>query len=370
MIMTIVTISSMSQTHFFAHFMRRRSLLETIISLIRTGVPPSFNVWHQSNQAVINYDDSGMPCSFSFSITGLQEASSHREVYGVRSIPWSEWGPPISRWLDAGDMTRSWTITPIGQRWLRLDPVDDGDEIYRFSVIDFNPYNIYNPQDDLPGELVVGRKGDYFDHHNVFVEEIEMGLNCITYTAPEVYSGYDMWLMDDENVLALKVCARCDFWSYTYSWQSVENQDIWGGDIIEKMAVFHFGWLVCIHLLLLLVRDIWLLADIDHDNCLTAHIYWPSCSPKMLMSKLRFFYSLPLINWAHHHQLSPWHPACQVIWLLQIECLLISIASNNVYTSALERKFETDVWATKGMHMRSHLCTISKYNLNAKLSSQ
>lgn len=241
MIMTIVTISSMSQTHFFAHFMRRRSLLETIISLIRTGVPPSFNVWHQSNQAVINYDDSGMPCSFSFSITGLQEASSHREVYGVRSIPWSEWGPPISRWLDAGDMTRSWTITPIGQRWLRLDPVDDGDEIYRFSVIDFNPYNIYNPQDDLPGELVVGRKGDYFDHHNVFVEEIEMGLNCITYTAPEVYSGYDMWLMDDENVLALKVCARCDFWSYTYSWQSVENQDIWGGDIIEKMAVFHFG---------------------------------------------------------------------------------------------------------------------------------
>jgi len=219
MIITIVniTISPPQSDPTFALFMRRRSLLETITNLTETGAPPPFDLQHHFNKELIDSDDSGTSYSLSFS-TDFQAASSGStagEVYSVNSIPWSGWGPPISRWLDAGDNTETWITTSAGQRWVRLEPVDDGDERYQVSIIDFNPYNVHNLQDNLPGNLVVGRKGDYFDHRNVFAEEIKMELGCTIYTAPEVY-GYDMWFMDDENVLGLKVCARHGFGSYLY----------------------------------------------------------------------------------------------------------------------------------------------------------
>ena len=159
------------------------------------------------------YDDSAMPYSFS-TIKDFEAPSGM--AYTVKSIPWSEWGPPISGWLDAGSKAQTWFTSSAGQRWARLEPVDDNDgndERCRLSIVDFNPYNVCNPQDNLPGELVVGWKGDYFDHGNVFAEVIEMGLGCTIYTAPEVYD-YNRWFMDDERVLGLKVFARHGFTSY------------------------------------------------------------------------------------------------------------------------------------------------------------
>ncbi|KAF8627030.1 hypothetical protein AX15_004565 [Amanita polypyramis BW_CC] len=231
MIITIVNIiiSPLQSGPTFALFMRRRSLLETITNLIETGAPPPFDLHHHFNKELIDSDDSGTSYSLSFSMDP-QEAfsgSTAGEVYSVNSIPWSGWGPPISRWIDAdaGDSTETWITTSAGQRWIRLEPVDDSDERYQVNIIDFNPYNIHNLQDNLPGKLVVGRKGDYFDHRNVFAEEIKMGLGCTMYTAPEVYDC-DIWFMDDENVLGLK---------------SVKSQDDDGRDVVEKMTVFHFG---------------------------------------------------------------------------------------------------------------------------------
>jgi len=190
MITTIINIvvSPNQLGSTFPLFMCRRPLLETIRNLTWTDVPPPFDVQHHFNKEVINFDDSGMPYSFS-SVTDFHEAAG--EVYSVNSIPWSKWGPPISRWLDAGKSARTWTVISAGQRWVRLEPVDDHEERYQLSIIDFNPHNVYNPQKNLPGELVVRRKRDYFDHGNVFAEEIEMGLGCMTYMAPEVY-GYDV----------------------------------------------------------------------------------------------------------------------------------------------------------------------------------
>jgi hypothetical protein len=243
MIITMVNIA-ISPPEFgptFALFMRRKSLLETITNLTQTGLPPPFDVQHQFNQEVINSDNFRTPCSFSF-ITDFQAAASGStdgEVYSLNSIPWSGWGPPVSRWLDTGNNTETWTTTSAGQRWVRLEPADDSDERYRVSIIDFNPYNVHNPQENLPGEMVVGRKGDYFNHGNVFAEEIKMGLGCTIYTAPEVYS-YNTWFMDEQRVLGFMVCARHGFGSYTHVWQCV-NQDDDGRDVVEKMTVFHFG---------------------------------------------------------------------------------------------------------------------------------
>lgn len=67
-----------------------------------------------------------------------------------------------------------------------------------------------------------------------------MRLGCMIYTAPEVY-GYNMWCMDEERVLGLKVCARHGFGSYTHSWQCVESQDDDRQDVVAKMTVLHFG---------------------------------------------------------------------------------------------------------------------------------
>ena len=105
-IITIVNIA-ISPNQFgprFALFIRRRSLLEAIINLTRSGVPPPSDVRHHFNNEEFNYDDSGTPYSFFFSsTTGSQASSSRGEGYSVKSIPWSEWGPPVSRWFSTGN---------------------------------------------------------------------------------------------------------------------------------------------------------------------------------------------------------------------------------------------------------------------------
>ncbi|KAF8337266.1 hypothetical protein F5887DRAFT_890629, partial [Amanita rubescens] len=168
----------------------------------------------------------------------------------VKSIPWSEW-EPVSRWFSTGNGDQTWSNTS-GQRWVFLEPVDDGDERYRLSIIDFNPYNVYNPQDYLPGDLVVRRKGDYFDHGNVFAEEIEMGLGCTIYRAPQAYD-HNTWFIDDESVLALKVRASYGFFClFTYGWQTV----VYEGRVVGNTILAENS---CVHSSLLLVRHISLL---------------------------------------------------------------------------------------------------------------
>ena len=90
-----------------------------------------------------------------------------------------------------------------GQRWAVLNSVDNG--CYQISIIDFNPYNIHNVPSDLPGKLIIERRGTLLSHGNTFAEDIEMGLGCIVYTAPEVYD-FDWLLMEEERLVGLKVC--------------------------------------------------------------------------------------------------------------------------------------------------------------------
>ena len=99
MIITMVniTISPPQYDLTFALFMRWWSLLETITNLTQT--PPFDSVRYHANQEVINYD--GFGTSYSLSInTDCQAVSSwpaDGEAYSMKSIPWSGWGPPISR---------------------------------------------------------------------------------------------------------------------------------------------------------------------------------------------------------------------------------------------------------------------------------
>ncbi|KAF8334357.1 hypothetical protein F5887DRAFT_991429 [Amanita rubescens] len=129
------------------------------------------------------------------------------------SIPWSEWGPPISRWFDDDQTQTRWITVSAGQRWAVLDPSEEDNGMKsRIRIIDFNPYNIHRAcvvdHDGLAGEMVIERKGDYLGRGHAFAEDIEMGLGCTIYTAPELYD-FDGLLMEEERLLGLKVRAVC-----------------------------------------------------------------------------------------------------------------------------------------------------------------
>ena len=143
--------------------------------------------------------------------------SSSGCAYAAYSIPWSDWGPPISRWFDDDQTQTRWITVSAGQRWAVLDPFEDHGSIKsRIRIIDFNPYNINRAiavsggggGQDLEGEMVIERKGDHLGRGHAFAEDIEMGLGCTIYTAPESYD-FDGLLMEEERLLGLKVRMRC-----------------------------------------------------------------------------------------------------------------------------------------------------------------
>ncbi|KAF8626710.1 hypothetical protein AX14_011434 [Amanita brunnescens Koide BX004] len=151
--------------------MHRRALLDTITNLTS----------RQSSDAFISEYDGNIP------------------------IPWSEWGPPISRWF-VNDSNRPLILAmrpPVsaGQRWAVLDP--DDHDYYRISIIDFNPYNMHNVPSDLPGKFVIEQPGT-LSSCDVFAENIQMGLGCTRYTTSEVYD-FNKLLMDEERLVGVKM---------------------------------------------------------------------------------------------------------------------------------------------------------------------
>ena len=72
-----------------------------------------------------------------------------------------------------------------------------------------------NVSSDLPGKLVVKQQETPLSC-SVFAENIEMGLGCTIYTAPELYDFKEL-LMEEERLVGLKVCICCGFASiYSY----------------------------------------------------------------------------------------------------------------------------------------------------------
>lgn len=60
---------------------------------------------------------------FSHANTPSTQAPASGTPRDVVSIPWSEWGPPISRWLDISGTAFVWALAPAGLRWAFMDPL-------------------------------------------------------------------------------------------------------------------------------------------------------------------------------------------------------------------------------------------------------
>ncbi|KDR77919.1 hypothetical protein GALMADRAFT_94412 [Galerina marginata CBS 339.88] len=67
------------------------------------------------------------------------------------TIPWAEWGPPITRWFNSDDISSHWITSTAGQRYVRMEgnPPESGVPIH---VMDFNPHNIRKMKKYLSGE--------------------------------------------------------------------------------------------------------------------------------------------------------------------------------------------------------------------------
>ena len=70
-------------------------------------------------------------------------------------IPWSQWGPAVTRWFNSDQVSTHWITTTAGQRCVRMasDPPHEG---YHFVVLDFNPVNVKKMQLWLKAQREVG----------------------------------------------------------------------------------------------------------------------------------------------------------------------------------------------------------------------
>lgn len=57
------------------------------------------------------------------------------------SIPWAEWGPPVTRWFNSDTVSTRWITISAGQRCVRMEdnPPPAG---HPFTILDFNPTNV------------------------------------------------------------------------------------------------------------------------------------------------------------------------------------------------------------------------------------
>ena len=140
------------------------------------------------------------------SLLDIMKEFSHVNTSSTVSIPWSEWGPPISRWFDTNETRLAGGVAPAGLRWAFVDTSLGVTDI---RIYDFNPHNIYhwNAQEDLPSWHIIARKGDNFAHDGVFAEDVEMGLGCRVYVPTELFD-FDAVLMDEERLLGYRVRTR------------------------------------------------------------------------------------------------------------------------------------------------------------------
>ncbi|KAF8815658.1 hypothetical protein BYT27DRAFT_7238326 [Phlegmacium glaucopus] len=125
-------------------------------------------------------------------------------------IPWSSWGPPITRWLSADTMSTRWITTTAGQRAV-LCHSQDG--VCQYVVLDFNPENVRRVEkmlESLPlgaqSRLQSFRNLGGVETEGIFKESIVSELPFVGCTSGGVH-GWNGALMDEERVLGLMVDA-------------------------------------------------------------------------------------------------------------------------------------------------------------------
>ena len=125
------------------------------------------------------------------------------------SIPWSSWGPPITRWFPA-DNTNStrWITTTAGQRGI-ICGTHPG-IARQYIVLDFNPESlrraeILSSDANNSNRIQCFRYWDPIQAEGLFKEPV-LGELPFSICASEGFYAWDGALIDEERVLGLEVC--------------------------------------------------------------------------------------------------------------------------------------------------------------------
>lgn len=121
-------------------------------------------------------------------------------------IPWAEWGPPISRWLNAEVMPTRWITTTAGERCVAAVEQHDSQEC-TISILDFNPTRIRRMEAQWSHDSKVYMsviKNPTSLLSRCFEEPVLSMLPYSVCITPQTYD-YDGVLMDEERLIGLRV---------------------------------------------------------------------------------------------------------------------------------------------------------------------
>ena len=134
------------------------------------------------------------------------------------SIPWSSWGPPITRWFPA-DSTNSarWITTSAGQRGVFCG--SHPAIACQYIVLDFNSESLRRAETlslDASNRIQCFRHWDAIQTEGLFKEPV-IGELPFSICASEGFYAWDGALIDEERVLGLEVCTCNNFFFFPVS---------------------------------------------------------------------------------------------------------------------------------------------------------
>ena len=122
-------------------------------------------------------------------------------------IPWSSWGPPVTRWFPADNATR-WITTTAGQRSVLLNSTRR-----QYVVLDFNPENLRRAENELGSpplninhRIYCYRNSEALRTEGVFKDSVVSKLPFVVYVSDRMDDSWDGALMDEERILGVQVC--------------------------------------------------------------------------------------------------------------------------------------------------------------------
>ena len=121
------------------------------------------------------------------------------------SIPWSSWGPPVTRWFPADNHSSTrWITTTAGQRGVFCG--SHPAIACQYIVFDFNPESLRRAEIlslDSTNRIQCYRHADAI--HGLFKEPV-VGELPFAICSSESFYAWDGALIDEERVLGLEVC--------------------------------------------------------------------------------------------------------------------------------------------------------------------
>ena len=143
------------------------------------------------------------------------DSKSRDSFGGTISIPWSSWGPPITRWFSANNTNSTrWITTTAGQRGVLCG--SHTAIACQYIVLDFNPESLRRAETlslDVSNRIQCFRQWEAIQTEGLFKEPV-IGELPFSICASERFYAWDGALIDEERVLGVEVWTWTSFYFF------------------------------------------------------------------------------------------------------------------------------------------------------------